>query len=193
LWLALTGARIKAADCLALGLASHVVATESVGDLKTAILAAPDRAEAALAKASIDPGSAPIAAHRATIGRLFAAKSIEAILAGLEAEGSDWARDQLATLATKSPQTLKVSLRQLRLGRACATFTENMAMEYRIGARVVQRHDFLEGVRAVIIDKDNAPRWNPSAVSDVDEALLDTIFAPLPTDDEWTPIPETLA
>jgi enoyl-CoA hydratase len=68
-----------------------------------------------------------------------------------------------------------------------------MAMEYRIGARVVQRHDFLEGVRAVIIDKDNAPRWNPSAVSDVDEALLDTIFAPLPTDDEWTPIPETLA
>jgi enoyl-CoA hydratase len=193
LWLALTGARIKAADCLALGLASHVAATEAVGDLKAAILAAPDRAEATLTEAMIDPGSAPIAAHRATIGRLFAAESVEAILAGLEAEGSDWAREQLATLATKSPQTLKVSLRQLRLGGACATFAENMAMEYRIGARVVQRHDFLEGVRAVIIDKDNAPRWKPSTVKDVDEALLDTIFAPLPAGEAWTPIPETLA
>lgn len=193
LWLALTGARIKLADCLALGLATHGVASEAVSELKTALLADPARAEAILSEASFDPGAAPIASQRGTIARVFAADSVEAILAGLEAEGSDWAREQIAILATKSPQTLKVSLRQLRLGAACGTFAQNMAMEYRIGARVVQRHDFIEGVRAVIVDKDNAPRWNPATVAEVDEALLDAIFAPLPPDEEWTQIPETQA
>jgi len=54
---------------------------------------------------------------------------------------------------------------------------------------VVRRHDFIEGVRAVIIDKDNAPRWSPSSVAAVSEAMLDDIFAPLPADQEWTPLP----
>jgi enoyl-CoA hydratase len=94
----------------------------------------------------------------------------------------------LATLATKSPQTLKVAARQLRLGAAMPTFAENMAMEYRIGARVVRRHDFIEGVRAVIVDKDNAPQWNPKTLAGVTEALLDDVFAPLPADQEWTPL-----
>lgn len=62
-------------------------------------------------------------------------------------------------------------------------------MEYRIGARVVQRHDFLEGVRAVIVEKDNAPKWRPPTPSAVDEATLDAIFAPLPSDQEWSPLP----
>jgi enoyl-CoA hydratase len=68
-------------------------------------------------------------------------------------------------------------------------FADNMAMEYRIGARVVQRHDFLEGVRAVIIDKDNAPRWNPPKLEEVTDEMLDSIFAPLPSTEEWTPLP----
>ena len=63
-----------------------------------------------------------------------------------------------------------------------------MVMEYRIGARVVAMHDFLEGVRAVIIDKDNAPKWSPPKVAQVEDAVLDDIFAPLPTDQEWTPL-----
>ena len=61
-------------------------------------------------------------------------------------------------------------------------------MEYRIGARVVEHHDFLEGVRAVIIDKDNSPAWNPARVEAVDEALIAGIFAPLPPEEEWTPL-----
>ena len=69
------------------------------------------------------------------------------------------------------------------------SFADNMAMEYRIGARVVARHDFLEGVRAVIVDKDNAPHWAPATLEGVCEAMLDEIFAPLPADQEWTPLP----
>jgi enoyl-CoA hydratase len=84
---------------------------------------------------------------------------------------------------------MKVAFRQLRLGGQARSFTEHMAMEYRIGARVVQRHDFLEGVRAVIVEKDNAPRWNPPTLEAVSEAILDSIFAPLPSAMEWTPLP----
>jgi enoyl-CoA hydratase len=69
------------------------------------------------------------------------------------------------------------------------SFAENMEMEYRVGARVVQRHDFLEGVRAVIVEKDNAPRWDPPTLEGVTEEMLDTIFAPLPSGEAWTPLP----
>jgi enoyl-CoA hydratase len=64
-----------------------------------------------------------------------------------------------------------------------------MRMEYRIACRVVHRHDFLEGVRAVIIDKDNAPKWSPDTVEGVTPDILDAIFAPLPAEEEWTPLP----
>ena len=120
---------------------------------------------------------------------LFAGDSVEAIFAALEADGGEWASAQLATLKTKSPQTLKVAFRQLALGAQAETFAENMEMEYRIGARVVGLYDFIEGVRAVIIDKDNAPRWNPASLAGVSEAMLDEIFAPLPYAQTWRPIP----
>ena len=188
LWLALTGARIKAADCFALEIATHVVASASIADLKAAIIADPRHIPTALAPFETDPGSPPVAAHLAEIDRLFSAPTVEAIVAGLEADGSEWAKAQLATMATKSPQTMKVAFRQLKLGGRAKLFADNMAMEYRIGARVVHKHDFIEGVRAVIVDKDNAPKWNPPTLEGVSEADLDPIFAPLPADQEWTPL-----
>jgi enoyl-CoA hydratase len=181
LWLALTGARIKGADCLALGIATHFVESARTGELKTAILAGDLTAADRFAG---DPGPAPLAPHRAEIDRLFGADSVERIFAALAADGGAWAQAQLKTLQTKSPQTLKVALRQLALGGAVETFDDNMRMEYRIGARVVARHDFLEGVRAVIIDKDHAPKWAPETLEGVTEAMLDEIFAPL--DEEWS-------
>jgi enoyl-CoA hydratase len=189
LWLALTGARLKAADCLALGIATHVILSAKVEGLKAALITDPDRIDAVLDSFAETPHEAPIAAHRVDIDRLFAGDSVEAIFAALEAEGGDWAADQLRSLKTKSPQTMKVAHRQLRLGAAMPSFAENMAMEYRIGARVVARHDFIEGVRAVIVDKDNAPRWRPERLEGVTGAMLDEIFAPLPPEQEWAPLP----
>jgi enoyl-CoA hydratase len=196
LWLALTGARLKAADCRALGIATHFVESGRIIALKETLQAAslaqePDAAIAAiLADFAGEAGDAPIAARRGDIDRLFSGESVEAIVAALKADGGDWAGAQLAALTTKSPQTLKVAFRQLAIGAHLTDFADNMAMEYRIGARVVQRHDFLEGVRAVIIDKDNAPRWSPATLEAVTPALLDAIFAPLAAEDEWTPLPE---
>ncbi len=216
LWLALTGARIRGADCLALRIATHFVESARVEDLKDLITTAHpresgdpgvlavstespekslgsrfrgnERIEEALRSLESDPGPAPIAAQRADIDRLFSGASVEAIFAALAADPSEWAAAQLATLQTKSPQTLKVAFRQLREGARMPSFAAEMAVEYRIGARVVQRPDFIEGVRAVIVDKDNAPKWSPATLEGVTPAMLDAIFARLPADEEWTPL-----
>ena len=130
-------------------------------------------------------------AHRADIDRLFAGESVEAIVEALRADGGAWATAQAGVLETKSPQTLKVAFRQLALGAELTSFADNMALEDRIGSKVVQMPDFIEGVRAVIVDKDNAPRWTPPTLQAVTPAILEAIFAPLARDDEWTPLPET--
>ncbi|HEX5775045.1 MAG TPA: enoyl-CoA hydratase/isomerase family protein [Caulobacteraceae bacterium] len=188
LWLALTGARIKAADCLTLGIATDFELSENLEKVKAAIVDDPADIERILAETEADPGQAPIGAHRDGIDRLFGGHSVEGIYEALEGDGGEWARAQLETLKTKSPQTMKVAFRQLREGEGLRDFADNMRMEYRIGARVVQRPDFLEGVRAVIVDKDNAPKWNPASLGGVTEAMLDEIFAPLPADQEWSPL-----
>jgi len=188
LWLALTGGRIKAADCELVGVATDFVESGKITELKAAIVADPAAIETLLTEYEGDAGRPPLAQHQDEIDRIFGLETLEAILAALKASGSEWANEQLKILATKSPQTMKVALRQLRLGGEAKTFAENMAMEYRIGARVVQRHDFLEGVRAVIVDKDHAPRWNPPTPEGVSETMLDAIFAGLPSAEEWTPL-----
>jgi enoyl-CoA hydratase len=188
LWLAMTGARIKAADCELVGVATDFVESARIEDLKAAIIAEPAAVERLLTEFEGDPGRPTIAAHQDEIEKVFSLESVEAIVAALKASDSDWARQQLDILATKSPQTIKVAFRQLQLGGQAASFAENMAMEYRIASRVVLRPDFREGVRAVIVEKDNQPRWNPPTLEAVREALLDEIFAPLPADEEWTPL-----
>lgn len=184
-WLALTGARLKAADTVALGIHTHFVPSDRIEALKVAMV---DADTDALADFATPAGPAPLEPHRAVIDRLFAFDTVEAIFAALEAEGSEWALAQLAILKTKSPQSLKVTLRQLRLGRAMTDFAEVMAMEYRLGGRVVRTHDFQEGVRAVIVDKDNAPQWSPDRLEAVEDAAVEALFAPLSADEEWTPL-----
>jgi enoyl-CoA hydratase/carnithine racemase len=194
-WLALTGARLKAPDCLAAGVATHMAPSARLAELSATLCAAP-RLDAVSIGKTLAPFGADAGAlkelapeNRAHIDRLFAHDSVEEIFAALEGDDSDWSRAQLEILRTKSPQTMKVALRQLRIGRTLRDFADNMRMEYRIAARVVMRHDFREGVRAVIVEKDNAPRWRPDTLAGVTDAMLDDIFAPLPDDQEWTPLP----
>jgi enoyl-CoA hydratase len=187
-YMALTGARLDGSDCLWAGLATHYLPQAALAEAKAALIAEPDQAAAILHRLSVAPPPAKIAAQADTIDRLFASDRYEDILEGLTADGSEWATATLTTLATKSPQTCKVALRQLQGSLHCADFAANMAMEYRISARVLLRPDFAEGVRAVIIDKDHAPRWNPPTPEAVTEDLLDAIFAPLPADQEWKPL-----
>jgi enoyl-CoA hydratase len=186
-FLALTGARLDGAECFAVGLATHYLPAAALAEAKARI-AAGEEAEAVLDSLAMEPPPARILANRANIDRLFASDRLEDIIAALAADGSDWAAKERATLGTKSPQTCKVALRQLATSPGLPDFAANMAMEYRIASRVLTRPDFAEGVRAVIVDKDNAPKWSPATAASVTDGLIDAIFAPLPAEEEWKPL-----
>ncbi|WP_225207738.1 enoyl-CoA hydratase/isomerase family protein [Novosphingobium huizhouense] len=187
-YLALTGARLDGAECVWAGLATHYLPAENLAAAKARIAAEPGAIATILRELSAVPPEAKIAAHAEEIERLFASDTYEDILAALEAEGSDFATATLASLASKSPQTCKVALRQLADSLTLPDFAANMVMEYRIAARVLTRPDFAEGVRAVIVDKDNAPKWDPATPEGVSDALIDSIFAPLGATEEWKPL-----
>lgn len=186
-YLALTGARLDGAECVWAGLATHYLCAQSLPEAKARIVAG-EAPEAVLDALAILPPAPALAEHGDDIARLFAGDRLEGILAALEADGGDFAARTLATIRTKSPTTCKVALRQLAASLTLPDFAANMAMEYRIGSRVLMLPDFAEGVRAVIVDKDNAPAWNPPRPEQVTEAMLDAIFAPLPSSEEWKPL-----
>jgi enoyl-CoA hydratase len=188
-FLALTGARIAGAGCLSLGLATHYLTSNVLAEAKSRIATEDvDRIDGILGTLSVTPPDSKIVETIVQINRHFASDRLEDILASLEGDESDWAMKELATLRTKSPQTCKVALRQLAESNKLTDFADNMAMEYRIASRVIVRPDFAEGVRAVIVDKDNAPKWDPATAEGVKDALIDAIFAPLPAQEEWKPL-----
>jgi enoyl-CoA hydratase len=187
-YLALTGARLDGAECLALGLATHYLPSDKLAEAKARIAEHPDRIAGILGELSVTPPEAKILTHIADINRLFASDRLEDILDALEADKGEWAAKELAALRTKSPQTCKVALRQLADSLGLPDFAANMVMEYRIGSRVLTRPDFAEGVRAVIVEKDNKPQWNPGTAEGVGDDLIASIFEPLPAEEEWKPL-----
>jgi enoyl-CoA hydratase len=187
-YLALTGARLDGAECLYLGLATHYIPSEKLEEIKGRIAEDPSRIEGILGQASMTPPDPKIADNISRINKAYASDSLEEIFEALLADDSDWAASEAATLGTKSPQACKVSLRLLERGERMESFADEMRQEYAVAARVVERHDFIEGVRAVLIDKDNQPKWDPPSPEGVTDAMLDAIFAPLPKDEEWTPL-----
>lgn len=174
-WLAQTGARLKGKDVLAAGIATHFTEAANLDALKAAAIKDGVRAFDALEQ-SAEGSFAP---HVALMDACFAKDSVEEIFAALEASNDPWAQKQLADLKTKSPTTLKVAKRQMKEALKAKSFEDNMRMEYRIAVRIVTGHDFQEGVRAVIIDKDNAPKWSPANLEGVTDAMLDELFANL--------------
>jgi enoyl-CoA hydratase len=183
--LALTGARIGMADCLHLGAATHAVADAS--GLVDALAAAVDGAvggagdaraavDAVLAAAATDPGPAPLAAHRATVDACFAGGRVEAIVAALDAAADPWATAQRDALAHLSPTSLKVTLAAIR--RAATLDLDGcLVMEYRLSQACMARHDFYEGIRALLVDKDRSPKWSPATLDGVDDAMVEAHFA----------------
>ncbi len=185
LYLGLTGARLKAADALAAGLADRYVESAKLPELEAALAAADwfGGPAQAVASATIDlfagdPGAPALAERRAAVERCFGQDSVAAILAALEAEGGDWAERTLETLGACSPTSLKVTFEQLRRGRMLG-FDEAMVMEFRLSQAFLARHDFHEGIRAIVIEKDNAPKWRPDTLAEVTPDLVEAHFAHL--------------
>ena len=177
----LTGERFRPSDAVAAGLATHRIPSARFPALLEG-LAGTVSVDAVLAAFSEPAGEGAL--PRAAIDRLFVGDSVEAILAALDREATSgsadaaWGGRTAATMRTKSPLSLKIALAQVRRG-GTYDFATCMRAEFRIVSRIVEGHDFYEGVRAVIVDKDNTPRWQPASLADVSDAEVERHFAPL--------------
>jgi enoyl-CoA hydratase len=180
---ALTGDRFNAGDGLNAGIATHRVASARFADLLDGLTGTVS-VDALLSAFAEPAGEGSIMAQRAAIDRLFAGDSVDRILEALDGEASSgsadaaWAAKTTALMRTKSPLSLKLALAQVRRG-AVSDFATCMRLEMRIVSRVINGHDFYEGVRAVIVDKDNKPQWNPPELAQVSAQDVERYFDPL--------------
>jgi len=183
----LTGERFGSADGCAAGVATHRIPSARFGALLDGLTGAVS-VDALLAAFAEPAGEGPILAKRAVIDRLFVGDRVEDILAALDREAAsgsadaEWAAKTAAAMCTKSPLSLKLALAQVRRGRAW-DFETCMRAEFRIVSRVIRGSDFYEGVRAVIVDKDNKPRWQPARLAEVSDAEVERHFAALGTEE----------
>jgi enoyl-CoA hydratase len=180
-FLALTGERIRVADGLALKVATHAVQSQALAGIREELVGGAP-VEDTLRAAAIDPGEGPVGEHRPVIDRCFAADSVAAILERLDRDGSEFAVRTAATNRSKSPTSLCIAFEQMRRGKSL-TFEEAMKVEFRIVTRIAEGHDFYEGVRATLIDKDGRPRWDPPDLAAVQPSAVAAHFAALGPDD----------
>jgi enoyl-CoA hydratase len=177
MYLALTGARLKAADAIFAGIADVYVPASRLETLKDRLAAGIPLREA-LAEVAAEEGAAPLAAMQESISAHFSKDSVAEIIASLRGDGGEWALQTADTIEAKSPISTLVAFRQVREG-ARLDFEDCMRLEFRLTNRFAAGHDFYEGVRAVVIDKDQSPKWNPARLADVDPAEVDRYFSPL--------------
>jgi enoyl-CoA hydratase len=186
-YLALTGARAGLGDLMALGLATAHVPSARFDTLVERLVAG-EAAEQAIAAEAVMPPASDLLAEREFIARRFAAPSLAAIFSEVETAsraGSPFAQAALKVLHSRSPTSLAIALRQMQLGVAL-DFDAALRMEFRIASRIVYGHDFYEGVRATLIDKDHAPHWRPASVEHIAASDIDAYFAPLPHELEFS-------
>ncbi|XP_014809820.1 PREDICTED: 3-hydroxyisobutyryl-CoA hydrolase, mitochondrial isoform X2 [Calidris pugnax] len=189
-YLALTGFRLKGGDVLKAGIATHFVESEKLPALEKDLIALKspstenisDLLNSYHAKSKIDQEKFVLDEHMEKINSLFSATSMEEIVKNLKQDGSPFATKQLETINKMSPTSLKMTLRQLREG-ASMSLQDVLTMEYRLSQACMKGHDFYEGVRAVLIDKDQSPRWKPAALEEVSDEFVNDCFKPLGNND----------
>ena len=187
----MTGHRLKSVDVKRAGIATHFMSSARLLELEKALYATNDLSVERLDQllAAFDETASasekqPVTSYdTARIEATFAETSVEAIVANLERDGSEWATTQLKLLAKMSPTSLKVTVRQMIEGKRLATLHECLDMEYRLAQRFAATGDFCEGVRALLVDKGDKPKWSPPTLQEVDNKLIDWYFEPQPSDD----------
>ncbi|MEZ2221089.1 enoyl-CoA hydratase/isomerase family protein [Rhizobium sp. RCC_161_2] len=182
-WMGLTGLIISAADAIHAGLADHAVASLDLPALIEAIAALPAAASPAdvhraISAMALDTGTSRLTANREAIDQAFAHNTVEDILQALAQEPGDFAAETADVIATRSPTSLKLTLRLLRAGRASASLAECLNRELGACLGILYNPDFYEGVRAAVIDKDRNPKWSPAVLGEVDAASIDRFFVP---------------
>ncbi len=181
LYMGLTGAVIGQADGYRLGLATHCISANKFDEIEAAMREA-EPIDAVLDTLHDEPGEGELTRLRPAIDRCFAPGSVEDIIARLEAETGatrDWAQETLANMRAHSPTSLKLTHRLYEEGARARSLKASLKLEFRCAVRCMQGHDHHEGVRAKMVDKDNAPQWQPARLEDVADAAIDAYLAPL--------------
>jgi enoyl-CoA hydratase len=178
-FLALTGTPTDAAGAIFSGLADVFVPSDRLEALVAELAEDDGEPSAVIARFTADPGPSALAADRSWIDRCFAADRVEDILATLRSEGRVGVAE---TIEARSPTALAVSLAAVRSARTLPNLEAALVQEFRVASRFLRVPDLAEGIRAQLIDKDRAPRWNPATLADIDAEFVDTFFAPLPDD-----------
>lgn len=190
-YLALSGARLKAADAIWCGI-GNVLVPQAQFDALTEALAGADlsgekavaarKARAVIDRFAVEPEAPALPAQMADIDRCFSADTVEEMVAKLKALGNPWAEATLKLLSRMSPISMKVTLEQLK---RCAnrSMEDTLTIEYRLSQACMKPgHDFFEGVRAVLIDKDQKPKWNPPTLEAATDAMVEEHFKPVAND-----------
>ena len=180
MYLALTGRPLGRADAYRLGLATHCIPAKRFGEIRAG-LADADPVDPVLDGRHEDPGPGELEALRPAIVRCFSDDTVEGIVDRLQAErgaAATWTQGVIKDLAARSPTSLKITHRHVRLARSL-DLRETLIQDFRLACRCLEGDDLYEGVRAVLIDRDHAPRWTPARLQDVSEAMVDAYFASL--------------
>jgi enoyl-CoA hydratase/carnithine racemase len=188
-YLALTGVSIGAADASYLGISNSYVQSHYLTALLSDLVQTPfsnmeSRAivDKVLEKHASSPGKSPLSEHRQLIEDCFSHNEVEKVLDALENSKQEWAMEQAKLIRSKSPTSLKVTWEEIFRG-AKLSFSECMRMEYRMVNQFLQGHDFFEGIRALLVDKDRNPKWEPANLADVTAEEVARYFTPLGEDD----------
>jgi enoyl-CoA hydratase/carnithine racemase len=171
-YLGLTGARMQGADAVHAGLATHFTPRADLKALSQALAA---DGPGALGPHALPLPEFSLVGHRAAIDQCFSADSVSGIIGQLEASGDAWATKTLSALRTVSPSALCWTLKALRNG-AAMTLPQCQAAELALTRTAMRHPDFAEGVRAMVVDKDRKPRWQPARVEDVDPDAIAGMF-----------------
>ncbi|CDW56818.1 3 hydroxyisobutyryl coenzyme A hydrolase [Trichuris trichiura] len=184
IFLALTGTRLTGRDVYEAGVATHFISENETENLEEDLMKGKGLNDVSSIRRSCgETRNFSLSPHMEQIEYAFSADRMEEVMQRLRDDASTWAKNCLARLEKMSPTSLKVTLKQMKLGRTMS-FEECMKMEYRLSQRMIRQHDFYEGVRSVLIDKDGEPKWSPSRLEQVDEESLNNFFAPLPPEKE---------
>jgi len=180
-YLALTGARAAAADAIYCGLADLHIPAARLSELPAALADCRGMhdAKARLDKFSVPPAAGRLAAARSWIDRCYGADSVEEIVEQLAQSGEDEARAALETMGKMSPTSLKITLRNIRSALSFERVEQSFAQDYRVSLACVAGHDFIEGIRAAIVDKDRNPAWRPDTLEGVTPDIVERHFRPL--------------
>ncbi|XP_057817066.2 3-hydroxyisobutyryl-CoA hydrolase-like protein 5 isoform X1 [Cryptomeria japonica] len=189
-YLALTGARFDGAEMVATGLATHYVPSKKLPELEKRLVSL-SSGEREAVKASIEefsiqvkPGEKSILNNIPLIDKCFSKDTVEEIIESLVAEsnteGNEWVKETIKTLKRSSPSGLKITLQSIRRGRKQILF-ECLKKEFRLTINTLRgliSNDMYEGIRAIMIEKDNSPKWNPLSLSEITEEKLELVFNP---------------